>query len=152
MKGQEESAMINIEESIVINRPLAEVFGFVSNFENHPKWEKNFLEVKQSSPGPITVGTTFRAVMKLPGQRAVSQFVITEFEPNRKIAFKGDKPAQAKPVGSMLFESAAGGTKVTALPRPEMGGIFKLLEPLMVGMIRKSNSEHLQNLKRLLEA
>jgi uncharacterized protein YndB with AHSA1/START domain len=145
-------SMINVDASTVIKRPVAEVFAFVANFENQPKWAMNFLEAKQTSVGPIGVGTTFRCVMKVPGQKAVSQLVITEFEPNRKIAFRGDQPAQAKPVGSMLFESVEGGTKVSSLPRPEMGGIFKLLEPLMAGMIRKSNEKHLQNLKRLLES
>jgi uncharacterized membrane protein len=144
-------AMIKVEESAVIHRPVEEVFAFVSNFENHPKWENNFVAVKQTSAGPVGVGTTFLCTMKMPGQRVESQFIVTEFEPNRKIAFKADKPAQAKPEGSMLFEPASDGTKVTLLPRPVMGGIFKLLEPLMAGYIQKSNAEHLRNLKRVLE-
>jgi uncharacterized membrane protein len=144
--------MINVEISTIINRPIADVFTFASNFENNPRWETNFAEVKRTSGGPIGVGTTFDCILKVPGQRVESKFVITEFEPNRKISFEADKPAQAKPKGSILFESVGGSTKVTSLPRPEMGGFFKLLEPMMAGYIKKQNTEHLANLKRLLES
>ena len=109
------------------------------------------MAVQQTSAGPVGVGTTFLCKLKVPGQQVDSEFVITEFEPNRKIAFKGDKPAQAKPEGSILFEPVSDGTKVTMLPRPVMGGIFKLLEPLMAGYIQKNSTEYLGNLKRVLE-
>ena len=144
--------MINVEVSTIINRPLADVFAFASNFENNPKWETNFQGVKRTSSAPIGVGTTYQCVLKVPGQRVDSRFVVTEFEPNRKIAFEGDKPANAKPKGSMLFESVEGGTRVTSLPRPVMTGVFKLLEPLMARYIRQNNAEHLASLKRVLES
>jgi uncharacterized protein YndB with AHSA1/START domain len=144
--------MINVEASTLINRPVADVFAFVANFENHPKWESNFVQVKRLSSGAIGVGTTYLCVLQVPGQKTESNFEITEYVPNQKISFRGDRPAQAKPVGSMTFESVGNQTKVTAYPRPEMGGIFKLLEPLMAGFIKKQNETHLKNLKELLEA
>ena len=56
------------------------------------------------------------------------------------------------PDESFLFESVEGSTKITLLPRPEFRGLFRLLEPMMAGYIRKQNEQHLSNLKRLLEA
>jgi len=143
---------MNIEISTIINRPIADVFAFASNLENNPKWETNFVEVKRTSAQATGVGTTYQCLLQVPGQRTASTFVITEYEPNHKISFKGDRPTSAKPVGSILFESVGTDTKVTALPHPEFGGIFKLLEPVMSGMIRKQNEAHLANLKRILEA
>ena len=143
--------MVTVEASAVINRPIDEVFAFVSNFANHPQWEGNFLEGKRLTPDPVGVGTRYQCVLKVPGQRVVSLIDITEYEPNQSIGFRGDQPAQAKPVGRMTFEAVGSGTKVTLLPRPEFGGIFKLLEPLMAGYIKRSNVEHLRTLKSLLE-
>jgi uncharacterized membrane protein len=144
--------MIMIEVSTVINRPIEEVFAFVANFENHPKWETDFQEVKQLTSTPGGVGTTYHCMLKLPGKSAKSKFEITEYQANKKLSFEGEVAGPAKPKGSYLFESVAGATKVTALPQPELQGFFKLLEPLMVGAIRKQNEAHLANLKRLLEA
>ena len=143
--------MINVEVSTVINRPVAEVFAFVVNFENHPKWETDFQEVKQLTSTPVGVGTTYNCVLKFPGQTVMSKFEITEYVVNQKIAFAGEPAGPAKPKGSFLFESVAGGTKITSLPRPEFRGLFKLLEPMMAGYIRKNNVAHLSTLKRLLE-
>ena len=142
--------MVNVNVSKVIHRPVADVFSFVANFENHPRWETDFLEVN-----PIDamsgVGTTYQCVLKFPGRTAASKFVITEYEPNHKIAFVGEPAGPAIPKGSYLFEATKDGTKVTSQPRPEFRGFFRLLEPMMVGYIRKNNVEHLNNLKRLLE-
>ena len=143
--------MIKVEESIVINRPISEVFPFVANFENLPQWESNFQKVKLLTATPAGVGTTYQCELKLPGQSATSKFEITEYEANKKIAFEGEVAGPAKPKGSFLFESVAGGTKITLLPRPEFHGFFKLLEPMMTGYIRKQNEEHLSNLKHILE-
>jgi uncharacterized membrane protein len=144
--------MMNVEASMVINRPVAEVFDFVANFENHPKWENNFQKVKLLNSTPTGVGTTYQCELKLPGQSATSKFEITEYEINKKIAFEGEPAGPARPKGSFLFESVPGGTKLTLLPRPEFRGFFRLLEPIMAGYVRKQNEEHLSTLKRLLEA
>src|SRR4030095_9032728 len=114
--------MINVEESIVINRPIEEVFVFVANFENHPKWESNFQKVKLLTSTPSGVGTTYQCELKLPGQTATSKFEITEYEINKKIAFEAEATGPAKPNGSFLFEPVADGTRVTLVPRPEFRG------------------------------
>jgi uncharacterized membrane protein len=144
--------MIKVEASTVINRPVQDVFAFVANFENHPKWETNFQEVKLLTSTPSGVGTTYQCKLKLPGQSATSRFEITEYDLNKKIAFEGEPAGPATPKGSFLFEPVAGGTRLTLLPRPEFRGFFRLLEPMMAGYVRKQNAEHLGNLKRLIEA
>src|SRR6266568_7699086 len=67
---------MNVEASTVIDRPLTEVFGYVSDFENHPKWERNFQAVRLLSAGD-GVGTTYECVFKLPGQRVTATLEIT---------------------------------------------------------------------------
>jgi uncharacterized membrane protein len=144
--------MINVEVSTIINRPVADVFAYVANFENHPKWETDFQEVKLLKSMPGGVGTTYQCVLKFPGQTATSTFEITEYAANQKIAYVGLPAGPAIPKGSFLFEAAGNGTKITSLPRPEFRGFFKFLEPMMAGYIRKHNETHLSNLKRALEA
>ena len=144
--------MLNVNVSKVINRPAEDVFAFVANFENHPKWETDFQDVKKLSSMTSGVGTTYQCLLKFPGQTAASKFVITEYELNHKIAYVGEPAGPATPKGSFEFEAVEGGTKVTSLPRPEFRGFFRLLEPMMTGYIRNNNVAHLNNLKRLLEA
>ena len=143
--------MVDINVSKVINRSVADVFAYVANFENHPRWETDFLEVKRIRAEPGGMGTTYQCMLKFPGQTVASKFRITDYDLNHKIAFVGEPAGPATPKGSYLFEATEGGTKISSQPRPEFRGFFRLLEPLMVGYIRKNNVDHLNNLKRLLE-
>ncbi|MGW8318638.1 MAG: SRPBCC family protein [Candidatus Promineifilaceae bacterium] len=47
--------MIEFENTIVIQRPVEEVFAFVSDFENVPKWNYYVQQVARTSSGPAAV-------------------------------------------------------------------------------------------------
>ncbi len=44
--------MLEFENTIRIDRPIAEVFAFLSDLENIPKWNYYVLEVTKLSNGP----------------------------------------------------------------------------------------------------
>jgi uncharacterized protein YndB with AHSA1/START domain len=143
--------MTKLESSVVINRPLEEVFAFVTNPEKMTQWMAELVEVKQTSEGSVGVGTTFSAVAKPLGRRAESTQEVVEYEPNGKFAIK----SASGPVASQdeyTFESVAGDTKLTRVVEAEMGGFFKLAEPLVVRMMRRQFKTNFANLKDLLEA
>ena len=50
--------MEGFELTIVINRPIEEVFGFLSNLENDIKWRSEWVETRNTSGGPLGVGAT----------------------------------------------------------------------------------------------
>ena len=51
--------MLEFENTIYIDRPIDEVFAYLSDFENIPKWNYFVLEVRQRSENPIGIGTTY---------------------------------------------------------------------------------------------
>lgn len=56
--------MLEFENTIRIDRPVDEVFAFLPDFENIPKWNYYVLEVRQLSESPIGIGTTYHQVRK----------------------------------------------------------------------------------------
>ena len=52
--------MAKFEINLVINRPIEEVFAFISNPENQPRWRAGTLEVARNSSEPLGVGSVFR--------------------------------------------------------------------------------------------
>src|SRR6266508_3334619 len=117
-------SQMKIEISIVINRPVEEVFAVMSNLENNPKWNPAALEVKKTSVGPIGVGTTWRSVTSILGQRLEGESETLEYEPNRKYATRiksGPFPMKFQE----SFESIEGGTRVDARIEVEPRGFFK---------------------------
>jgi len=143
--------MLKFESTIVINRPVEEVFAVVSNLENNPKWSSAFLEVKKTSEGPVGVGTTWRAAQKALGRRLESEVEVTEYEPNRKCAQKsksGPFPVEVL----QTYEPVEGGTRLGVALEAEPGGFFKLAEPLLVRTLKRNIETDFANLKDLMES
>jgi len=144
--------MINVEVSMIINHPVADVFAFVANLENLPRWDTDFQEANRVASTPDGVGATYQSLLKYPGGKTATQKVeTTEYIENKKITYESEPTKIAKARISIRFESVAQGTKITSLLQPEFYGLFRLLQPLMAGAIRKSHAAHLSNLKPLLE-
>jgi uncharacterized protein YndB with AHSA1/START domain len=142
--------MTKLEQSVVINRPTEKVFAFVTDIEKLPQWMSELVEAKQTSEGSVDVGTTMSAVASPLGRRAESTQEVTEYEPNRKFTFKSTSgPVESK--DEYTFESVEGGTKVTRVAEAEMGGFFRLAEPIAARMMRRQFETNFANLKDLLE-
>jgi len=76
--------VLEFENTIAIERPIDEVFAFLSDFENIPKWNYYVLEVRQLSESPKGIGTTYHQLRKTDQQ----DFRIIEFEANNTVALK----------------------------------------------------------------
>ncbi|HJR82280.1 MAG TPA: SRPBCC family protein [Anaerolineales bacterium] len=142
---------MEFKSSIIINRPLPDVFAAVADFENWPKWEGSFLEVRRQSSGANMLEAVYWCKRKSPSV-AESRFVVSEYEPDKKLGIEGDWVGFLKPVASFYFEPVPEGTRVTCVGRPQLRGLFRLLTPMMPTMGRRLNEKYLGNLKRLAES
>ena len=142
--------MEGMKASVVISRPLEEVFEFVTNPENDPRWQSAILESRRTSEGPLGVGTTEAGVGKVIGRRVEWTSEVTEYEPNRKVKYRvTGGPLSADQ--TVTFEPAEGGTKFTLVYDVKISGFFKLLSSMIVSSMRKQLKLDLINLKDILE-
>ena len=143
--------MARIQVSTVINRPVEEVFGVLSNDENRPKWSSTTIDVKKTSEGPIGIGTTWRAVDRIFRRRIERESVFTEYEPNRKITQKstsGPVPFEVR----LICEPVEGATRVIVIAEAQPSGFFKLAGPLFERLRKRQFESDLADLKQGLEA
>jgi uncharacterized protein YndB with AHSA1/START domain len=73
------------EGTTVIDRPIEEVFNFLADGTNDPKFSARVLEIKKTTDGPTGVGTTYASTVKDAGVKTNREFKITEFEPPTRI-------------------------------------------------------------------
>ena len=143
--------MIKVETTVQIDRPSEEVFAFISNFENNPKWQSGQLEAKFTTEEPLWVGSTYDQVAKFLGRRVVSTFEVVEFEPNRKV--KASSTSGSFPITfTRMVEPSDEGSEVTAIIEGDASGFFRLAEPLLKRMVQNSVDADYQNLKKILES
>ena len=141
--------MIKVEKSVVINKPVAEVFAFVSNNDNTAKWQGGVEAVIQEGP-PNVVGSKYTEVRKFMGQEMKSTLEVTAFEQDAKWAakvVKGPVPFEV----TATFEASGGGTKMTTRVEGEPKGFFKVAEGVLKGQLEKSLEEDSGRLKKILE-
>ena len=143
--------MIKFALSILIYRPLHQVFAFVSTPENDFHWQYGTLLSTQISKGELGVGTLFRAVSHFLGRRMESVYEVTEFKPDQKYAFK----SQTGPLVShtlYTFELMQGSTRITVSTQLSPGTLLSLNDTSTEKKLKKQYRENLALLKDLLEA
>ena len=83
--------MATFENTVTIRRPVEEVFAFLADFENVPRWNYAILETRKTSHGPVGIGTTYRQICSIP-RRSEEGFEVTVFEPVSRVAIQGEIP------------------------------------------------------------
>ena len=141
--------MIDVTHTVTINRPVSEVFDFVAESSNEPKWDIDVQEVVQSAQGPLTEGTTYEWVLKFLGTKRIAGKV-TAFESNRLIELTTYQGA-ILPKITHTFNAEGDRTIYARRIRFETSGLLKLLDPLMRLMPRNPNTRTAENLKLVLE-
>ena len=143
--------MTTVERSIVIDKPVDQVWTFVHDPAKDPLWQTTLLESEQLTEGSIGVGTKVREVRNFLGRRVEMAWEITEYEPHRSSTIR----AVSGPVplsGGYALEPVDGGTKLTVVGELEAHGLFRLAEPVFARITARELEANLGHLKDLLEA
>jgi uncharacterized membrane protein len=143
--------MLKINYSIEIEKPLAEVFAYVTDIENFPVWSSEVEKAWKTSEGPMGKGTTFSSAAKVLGRQIENTIEVTEYEPNSKWFLK---PTSGPVSGEIQyhFEPVDGGTKFSVALDADAGGFFKLGEPIVNRMLQRQYETNGATLKDLLES
>jgi uncharacterized protein YndB with AHSA1/START domain len=141
--------MATFENTVMIARPVEDVFAFLSDLENIPKWNDAIVETRKVSEGPVGVGTIYQQVRSVPS-RSEERLEITTYDPPRQLAIRG----RLGPFASRLFyalDAIPEGTRVTNTVELELRGPSRLLARVAVPRVREAVAANLRKLKDLLE-
>lgn len=142
--------MINIDLSTLIDRPIKEVFAFVSNLNNMSKWNSAVVNLEQITPGDVGAGTKFKSVGEMMGRRIEGEVQVTSYEPDTKTGFQMNAgPMQMNVTFSL--KTIGTGTKVSLNAQGNPAGVFKLAEGMLQGRVQSMMEENLARLKLVLE-
>lgn len=140
-------------KAAIIDRPVEDVWKFMLDISNMPKWEDSGAEWKQTSEGPIDKGTTFQSSIHLLGRQFVFNLRVTEFEPNRKFAVEVVNGFGRGTKTSYVMNPIEGGkTRLSRGMEVELHGLANLLRFAVVKGSGVAGGMEARNVKRLLEA
>jgi hypothetical protein len=137
------------------NRPVQDVFDFLSNPAIKHKWIPMYESAAAwTSSGEPGVGSTVRAIMKTAGKETEMPLEITQWDVPNRYGYKMlTVPFPMKAMAhSFRLEPEDGGTRVSQVGEFEMVSILRFAAGLMGKIAAKLNGSELKTLKQLLEA
>jgi uncharacterized protein YndB with AHSA1/START domain len=149
---------VNVQYSVVINRPVSEVWAFTSNPENASLWIEGLRENRLTSAGPLQVGSVGRQVTEMAfGIQNAATYRITEYVANQRLSYTVTSGVlegfvvveAAEPEPSMSGGTA---TRITWSLQGTLDGASKLAAPVYTRMFEKQLARDFATLKSLLES
>jgi carbon monoxide dehydrogenase subunit G len=122
--------------SAIIDRPIDQVFAFLADGTNDPKFSPRVQEIRREPDGPPAVGTVFVSKVKDAGMKTDRRFELTELQAPTKIRWsERSKNLVTVPEGGYDLEAVGDSqTKVTIFNSFEGHGFGKVI----VGFARKA--------------
>jgi uncharacterized protein YndB with AHSA1/START domain len=142
--------MPSAQRSIIVDRPIDEVFAFFADPANDQKWRTHVKEIR--AEGPVGAGSRIHQVVAGPGGRGTpADLEVTAYEPPRRYAF-AVVAGPARPTGDFQFARAGSGTQVTFALSAELGGLKGIVMSRAVQKSMDGEVAALDEAKRLIEA
>ncbi len=143
--------MAHVEGQIIIHRPVDEVFDFVADERNEPRFNPQMRRAEQTSAGPIGVGTTFCAESMSRGRPVEMTITFTDYERPRRLT-SSTHLSNMDIQGTLTFDPVPEGTRMRWFWELESRGMLKLMTPVVALIGRRQERSIWTGLKRYLEA
>lgn len=141
--------MIEVTSSIEVDRPVGEVFAFIADAENNPRWQRGMRSCRWTTAPPIRVGSVYTQEASFLGRAITSTFEVTDLQPGRAITIRTIEstfPIEVTRSAEPLDHHRA---RVRAVVRGDPAGVFRIATPLLRRMVGRSVRADYRRLQRL---
>ena len=143
--------MIEVETTVEIDRPVAEVFAFVSDQTNAPLWQTDLHVVRRVTDGPVGVGSEHEFVRVFARREMASRNRVVEFDPGRYMAFEIPSGWMTGRASYLAEQNATGGTTLSSQMQFRVRRFGFVLEPILCRVLARDSKRDEARLKQLLE-
>ncbi|MDJ1369787.1 SRPBCC family protein [Gulosibacter molinativorax] len=140
-----------IESTVEIERPAAEVFAFVSDQLNAPRWQQGLESVKRLTPGPIRVGSEHEFVRQFGGRTVRDRNRFVEYVPGEYVRFTMGNGSISGEASYRVIPTGPARCRVEATLRFDKLGWMRPLAPILRRILVRDTHRDDLTLKRLLE-
>ncbi len=139
--------MITFTQSGLINAPVEKVFAIIADPNQIPRWRTDVPAISEVS-GETTTGTTFLEEVNFMGKKHLLM-KITEYVPNQKLVITAEHGMAMLPTQVFTFTTEGINTRVDLQVTMRVSGIFKLLQFMLPGQLKKIWAGYFVHLNQL---
>ena len=120
---------MRVRRIVTAEKPLAEVFAYLSDFTTTTEWDPGTVQTVLTS-GDGGFGTEYLNTSTFAGRETRLTYVVEDLVPNRHISLRGENKTVIAH-DTMTFRENGGQTEVTYTADFSFKGIARLIAPLM---------------------
>jgi uncharacterized protein YndB with AHSA1/START domain len=145
------STVREAEHTVTIGRSAEDVFDYLADGENNPRWRAGVVEIHRTSE-TAGGGATYRQALRGPGGRKISgDYRVTTYDRPGRLDFQV-VAGPARPSGTFeLISDGPTSTTVTFRLTVNPTGVARLLTPMIARQMR-IETRQLDNVKDVLES
>jgi len=143
--------MFQMSETISINRPPGEVFDFVADLHNYPKWRANLASSTVVTEKSTDVGARCDEEIQMGPRRIPATCQITTFSAGHTYSFQAVSPGLVYD-GHVLVEPLDSGSRFTLSGEVQVDGFLRLLQPIIKGRMRDGVKKEVTAVKAYMES
>jgi uncharacterized protein YndB with AHSA1/START domain len=137
---------------VVIDRPVEHVWRYMVDVSNMARWEDSGALWKQTSEGPIQVGTPIQSSITKFGRTVTFDLQVVEFEPNETFSVESVAGrTRGTRISYVLAPVEGGKTRLHRVSDARFQGALQMLQPVAGFITRRTGDLEARNLKRLVE-
>jgi hypothetical protein len=144
--------MVRITDRTIIDSPVEEVWRFVSDPGNDPKWYQGTMQVRQISEVPTAVGTTFEAVLQFRGRSLVAGARCIVLNTNKEVTWEFTSGLMKRSTDSWRMEPMdEKSTRLTRVFDMRVNGFWRMIQPIVARGTKRAHEAEIHKVKRIVE-
>jgi carbon monoxide dehydrogenase subunit G len=140
-----------IEHEVTIDRPVSEVFEFITRIDDLPEWQDSCKAVNRDDDGPVAVGTRWTETRTVMGRTSDQPMEVSALESDRRFTVRSVSGPVQMTIDHLL-EAAGDGTRLRVVAEADLGGVSRLAGPMVKRQAQKMFEQDFAALKQRLES
>jgi carbon monoxide dehydrogenase subunit G len=146
-------ASVRYSGSILIQRPVADVFSYMDDVSREHEWQPNLRGAEQEPPGAAAVGTRRHYTSEFMGRSVKNSYEVKAYEPNQHVVLESMPGSTVSAANEILWASEDAGTRITMSVEGKPTGVLRFVPgALLEAAFREQVKESLTLLKQRLES
>lgn len=143
--------MADFRESVIIHKPIKEVFRYIASMENVSELMPTVVKVEKITPGELRKGTKFIETRSVRGSEIKADVELLEYEENKLFTTRSNSNGLITEYHYNFSEIEEGTQAEFKAVIKTTGLRMKLTKRFIVNMMQREDGYQLKYLKEMLE-
>jgi len=142
--------MLRLATSVLIDRPIHDVFAFVTNVDNVRLWDSKVISAELRPGGTMKKGAVIRESRRVWWGTINATFTVIEYQPTTKFCLEGEAGG-IRATSCLQLTGTGNATEIAFVGEYEGGTLFRLLRHVSRPFVKRNVRATMGTIKQLLE-